>query len=782
MSRRRRKHRRGAQAAPVAPRRVAVRRQLIGTAIAAAGVAAAVMSWHPWDRAVAPATTEQEPAFVGSEACAACHAQETESWRASQHAQAMQAASERTVLGEFDGRAFTHGAATTTFYRRDDRFYVRTDGPAGKLADYEVKYTFGVAPLQQYLVELPGGRLQALTSAWDTREKRWFPLYPDEKLAAGDELHWTGRQHNWNFMCADCHSTEVRKAYDAGADTFATKWAEINVGCEACHGPGSNHLAWVARKDADPRKGLTVALDERRGLRWTIDPKTGNAERSRPRDSDREIEVCAQCHARRAQIAEGYHAGKPFLDHYRPAFITPPLYYADGQQRDEVYTWGSFLQSRMHRQGVTCSDCHDPHTQQLRAPGNAVCAQCHAPAKYDAATHHFHRPGTQAGECASCHMPTTTYMVVDARHDHSLRVPRPDQTVALGVPNACNTCHREADAKWAADAVRKWYGRDPVGFQAFAQTFRGAELGKPRAGAALAALAVDTSQPAIARASALARLAARPEPTAAQAALAGARDADPLVRLAAAELAGALPPGERVAAVAPLLTDRLRAVRVEAARALAGVPESQLTAERRAAWARAADEYVTVQRYNADRPEARTNLGTFQARRTRFDEAQAEFRAAIALDRRFVPAYVNAADAYREQGREDDAVRMLREGLAVAPESATLHHALGLAHARLKQSGPALQELGRATELEPDNARYAYVHAVALNSFGRAPEAIRTLERAVARWPTDRDVLYALATMQRDAGRRDAARKAAEALVAAHPDDREGRALVEGLK
>ena len=742
-----------------------------------------VLFWHPWETAppAAPAA-KAELKFVGSEACASCHKKETVAWGGSQHARAMQEATERTVLGDFADRTFEHAGVTSTFSRRDGKFFVRTDGPDGKLADYEVKYTFGVEPLQQYLIELPGGRLQALTVAWDTRAKRWFTLYPNERIGAGDELHWTGRQQNWNFMCADCHSTDVRKAYDAQASAFATKWTEVHVGCESCHGPGSKHVAWTAHKDADPLKGLTLALDERRGVAWTIDPKTGNAERSKPRDTDKEIEVCAQCHARRAQIAEGYHAGKPFLDHYRPALLTSPLYYADGQQRDEVYTWGSFLQSKMYRRGVTCSDCHDPHTQKLKALSNDVCNQCHALAKYDATSHHFHRPGTKAAECASCHMPAATYMVVDPRHDHSLRVPRPDLTVLLGVPNACGQCHRETDAKWAADAVRKWLGRDAGGFQTFAQTFRDAELGKPRSSEGLAAVASDISQSPIARASALARLEGRASPAVAAAARGGAGDANPLVRLAAATLADSLPAQERIAVAGPLLGDPLRAVRVAAAFALSGVPQDRLNVEERKAWPRAADDYIATQKYNADRPEGATNLGTFYARLGRFDEAQAEFAAAIALDKRFVPAYVNAADAYRQQGREEDALRMLKDGLAAAPDHAALHHALGLAYARQKDSAAALGALERAATLAPDNARYAYVYAVALNSFGKSPEAIRALERAAERWPADREILFALATMQRDAGRRDAARKAAEALVAAYPDDREARALAEQLR
>jgi predicted CXXCH cytochrome family protein len=722
------------------------------------------------------------PTFVGSKACANCHEGAPKAWSGSQHARAMQEATEATVLGDFADRRFDHLGGSTVFSRRDGKFFVRTDGPDGKPAEFEVKYTFGLEPLQQYLIELPGGRLQALTVAWDTTAKRWFSLYPKERIPARDELHWTGRQQNWNFMCADCHSTDLRKNYDAAAGKFATTWSEIHVGCEACHGPGSNHVAWAGKRTGDPRMGLTVALDERAGARWTIDPATGNATRSRPRESDREIEVCAQCHARRAQIAEGYQAGKPFLDHYIPALLTPPLYHADGQQRDEVYIWGSFLQSKMYRQGVSCSDCHEPHSQQLKAPGNALCAQCHAAEKYDTQKHHFHPAATAGAQCVNCHMPATTYMVVDPRRDHSLRVPRPDLSVSLGVPNACNGCHDKKDAQWAAAAVRQWYGHDAQGLQNFASTFRNAELGKPGAGASLAAIAADASQPPIARASALERMQTSPSTATAAAARAGARSTNPILRLAAVRLVPALPPDDRIAIAGPLLSDPLRAVRIEAASALVGAPEEQFSPEQRTALRRAADEYIAMQKYNADRPEARTNLGTFHARQQRFDDAQVEFQEALKLDPRYVPAYVNAADAYRQRGREEDAIRVLREGIAQAPSSAPLHHSLGLALARGQQRDAALPELAKAAQLAPDNARYTYVYAVALNSVGRAPDAIKTLQRAAERWPADRDILIALAAMERDAGHRDAARKAVQALVAADPNDREARALLDGLK
>ena len=776
--------------APVATEKRASVPRWLAIAAAAALVAAAGAIWllrpagppsAPPAVPVAPVTAE----FSGSASCQACHAKEYIAWTSSQHARAMQHATADTVRGDFNDAKFTFDRVTSSFFKRDGKFYVRTDGPDGKLADFEVKYTFGVEPLQQYLVELPGGRLQALAVTWDTRPKsaggqRWFRQYPNEKLDFRDELHWTQRSQNWNFMCADCHSSQVVKGYDVGTNTFKTSWKEISVGCESCHGPGSAHLVWAEKRPLEPSKGLTVQLDERGGVNWSIDPASGNATRSRERSSEREIEVCAQCHTRRAQIAEGYRAGAPFMDHYLPSLLVPGLYYVDGQQRDEVFIWGSWLQSRMHRQGVTCSDCHDPHSQKLRVEGNAVCGQCHAPGKYDAPSHHHHKEGSAGAQCADCHMPKTLYMVVDGRRDHSMRVPRPDQSVAFGVPNACNQCHTKQDAKWSAAAVRGWLGRNAAGFQTFAPTFHAAENNLPGAVASLASIANDVAAAPIARASAIERITLAGAADAATAQRA-AQDAQPLMRLAAVRLAEGLPTQEQPRVLAPLLVDPRRAVRIEAARALAGQQDA-LSVDQRAAWQKAADEYVAALHYTADRPESRVALGSFEARLGRHEQAQTAFAQALALDPSFVPAYLNAADALRLQSRDADAQRVLEQGLAHAQKSAPLHHALGLSLVRQGDSVKALRELELAARLAPDEARYTYVYAVALNSGGRPADAIGVLERTTARWPDNRDMLYALATMQRDAGQLDSARRTVARAVQAFPNDRDFNALSQQLR
>lgn len=765
-------------------------------ALGALGVAAFGLYLFFSDRESRPPTAPPSTAgravearYVGAQACAACHEKETAAWRGSQHDLAMQEANERTVLGDFNDARFTYADVTSAFFKRNGRFFANTDGPDGKLADFEIKYTFGVAPLQQYLIELPGGRLQALSIAWDARPRekggqRWFHLYPEERIAHGDELHWTGAQQNWNFMCADCHSTHLEKKYDAESRAYNTTWTEIDVACEACHGPGSRHVEWARPSESgsgpgkgDASLGLTVSFDEREAMGWTMNPGRGNARPKRARPLSAEIAVCAPCHSRRTPIARGFAAGKPFLDYYLPALLQWPLYHPDGQQREEVYTWGSFVQSKMYQQGVTCSDCHEPHGLKLRAQGNEVCAQCHLPAKYDAASHHFHEPGGPAGQCVACHMLATTYMVIDPRHDHSLRVPRPDFSVKYGVPNACSQCHADRPPQWAADQVMKWYGHPAQGFQHYILAADGAEETKR-----LRALLADHQQPAIARATAAATVTPEFDPAVVETAVKALADDSALVRHAALGRMDTLPHEQRPPLVAPLLDDPVRIVRMEAAQALAPVAASGLTPVQRVSFDRAADEYIAAQRLLAERPEHRTNLGSFYAQLGRFEEAEAEFRAALTLPPMHVPAWVNFADMRRMQGRDQDAEVILRDGLNAAPASAPLHHALGLTLARLQHFGDAVRELAEAARLAPEDPRYAYVYAVALNSTGQLRAALEVLAQALTRHPDNREMLLAAAKFSRDYGDQIAAIGYAERLGRAAPGDPTAAQLLHELR
>ncbi len=760
-------------------------------ALVASGSAALFSAGMP-----AAQTANQAATFVGSETCAGCHRSEAEAWRTSQHRHAMAHATDKTVLGDFSGTEFDYYGVKSRFFRRDGKFMVETDGPDGKPATYEIKYTFGLDPLQQYLVEFPDGRIQALSLAWDARPKdkggqRWFHLYPDEHIRHDDVLHWTKLNQNWNFMCAECHSTGVRKNYDAEKDRFATTWTEISVGCEACHGQGSRHVGWARERQRwfsfgridDPTMGLVERFSERRDAAWSLEPGKDTATRSGvPRKLRAEVETCGLCHARRAGFSEAWVPGQWLSDTHRIALLTRGLYTAGGQMQDEVYNYGSFRQSKMFAAGVTCSDCHDPHSAKLRLTGDAVCGQCHSLDKFTAPEHNRHQGAAKPVTCVSCHMPERTYMVVDPRHDHSFRVPRPDLSVRLGTPNACNDCHKDKSAEWAAAAVEQWYGPERKGFQKYAAAFHAARTGQPDAAAQLAAVAADPETPAIARATALSDLGFHVTRAGIGLAQKGVADPDPMVRVGALDMLENLPVQPRWQVASPLLSDPVRGVRIRAASLLADMPASQLSPADRGRLARASDEYIAAQRFNADRPEARSALGTFYARRGQTAEAETEYKAALRLSPQFAPAWVNLADLYRQTGRNDDSEKTLRAGVETLPDNAAIRHALGLTLVRLKRNDAALAELRRATELEPANARYAYVYAVGLHSAGRSNDAIAVLKNSLARHPGDRDILTALITFSRDAGDAAAALEYAQRLARMAPDDRNLAALIEQLK
>ena len=739
------------------------------------------------------ARAEEPPTFVGAQACAGCHTAEFDAWKGSHHALAMEPVNAATVLGDFAGAQFEHFGVTTCFFRDRDKFMARTDDLDGALHEYPIAYTFGVYPLQQYLIAMPGGRLQALGIAWDSRPKdqggqRWFHLYPDQKLPAGDRLHWTGRDQTWNYQCADCHSTALKKNYDLAADTYATSWTDVDVACEACHGPGSRHLARAnspksraTGADDSESMGLTNRLRLTDHGHWEMNPETGIARRTEKPVST-EIETCAACHSRRKVITKNLVPGEPYLDGHLPALLEAGLYHADGQIDGEVYEYGSFLQSRMNAAGVTCSNCHDPHSAKLRAEGNALCAQCHMPAKFDVAEHHHHQPGSAGAQCVNCHMPTKTYMVVDIRRDHSFRVPRPDLSVALGTPNTCTKCHTDRPAQWAAETVAGWY---PGGRQT--ASHYGTALHAGRVGAAdaeqqLDRLILDQSQPAIARASALPLLAPYVSAASEPAIKAAIADPDPLVRAAAPRALWGTRPPRTVDAVAPLLGDPVRAVRIEAARALAASDLLALSAEQQTAFVKATAELVAAEMVDADRPEAHLNLGLLDLRRRELPEAEGEYLTALRLHPNFVPALINLADLDRALRKDEDGAELLKKAMAIEPDNADVRYAFGLYMVRKHDYPGALDLLRRAHELMPDNARYAYVYAVALNSTGAHADAMALLEQAHQLHPSDRDVLMALVSIARDTGNVATALAHAQELIALYPADPQLRAVLLELE
>jgi Flp pilus assembly protein TadD len=793
-------------AAPVpdaaGPKTLSLRMTLAMVAAAAAAVLAVgvFLQFHAGEfgKTSAPSVPGAEATFVGSETCAGCHQAEAKLWRGSQHQLAMAHATDQSVLGNFSDATFDYFGVKSRFFRKDGKYLVETDGPDGKLAEFEIKYTFGLDPLQQYLIEFPDGRLQSLSIAWDTRPKdkggqRWFHLYPNEEIRHDDVLHWTKLNQNWNFMCAECHSTGVRKNYDAANDRFATTFAEISVGCEACHGQGSRHVNWARDKNSwwplgkidDPTMGLVERFSERRDATWIANAETGNVRRSSaPRPLRAEVETCGLCHARRGQFSEAWAPGQSLSDTHMVSPVNRGLYHADGQMLDveEAYNFGSFKQSKMFAEGVTCSDCHEPHSSRLRLEADDTCLQCHAPEKYADAKHHRHEAVTPALACASCHMPSRTYMVVDTRHDHSFRIPRPDISVKLGTPNACNDCHADKPFEWSAAAIERWHGPTRKGFQNYAAAFDSDWNDRPDAAKLLAAVVSDRNTPAVARAGALSELSSRITPAMLELARASLTDPDPMVRIGALDMIQDLPLDQRWPVASPLLSDPIRGVRIRAASILSDVPPARLSEADRGRFNHAADEFIAAQQFNADRPEARTTLGAFYARRGRNSEAETEYKASLRLSPQFAGASINLADLYRQTGREGDGEKVLRSAIDAVPNDVGLHHALGLSLVRLKRIDDALVELGRAAELDRHSARYAYIYGVALHSAGRQQEAIAQLKKSLAEHPENRDIIMAIVSFSREAGDAATALQYAEQAARMAPGDPAIRTMVEQLR
>jgi predicted CXXCH cytochrome family protein len=717
------------------------------------------------------------PAFVGVEVCAGCHADQAASWRNSHHALAMQPADATTVLGNFADTEFRYGEVTTRFTERDGAFYVTTDGADGALTEFPVRWTFGVLPLQQYLIETSGGRVQALSVAWDSRPaadggQRWFHLYPDETIDHLDPLHWTGTYQRWNTMCADCHSTNLIKGYDPVADRFATRFDEIDVGCESCHGPGSRHAADPAVPP--PALGVTARS-------WVFEAGRTIASRVPAGQAPAEREVCAQCHSRRSQLRDGHTAGEAFLDSYRPALLDAGLYHADGQIEDEVYEYGSFLQSRMAAAGVTCSDCHEPHGATLRAEGNGVCAQCHLASEYDAPLHHRHEQGSEASQCVSCHMREETYMVVDPRRDHSFRVPRPDLSTALGSPNACNDCHSDETGEWAAAQVVEWF---PGGRSTEAHYGEAIAAGRSWAADArirLLALLNDADQPEIVRATALQLLAARRTQADEQVLVASLEGDEPLLALAAIEALAGMPPERRAELLQRYLDDPRRALRIAAARSLL-TARAALSPRRQADLDRALDEFLAVQTFNSDRPEGLLSRAAVAVDRGDLAGGERIYREAIARHPDFVALYANLGDLYRVMGRGADAEAVLREGLAASTDSPAIELAFGFALVRDGRPAEALPHFERAAETGADDPYYGYVLAIAVNDSGDGVRALELLRRSHERFPGHPDTLFALVTLSRDRGDLDAGRLYADRLVELLPGDPAPIALKEALE
>lgn len=715
-------------------------------------------------------TTETDPAatFVTSEACAKCHKQEYKEWQDSHHAKAMAVATGETVLGDFNDTTFVKNGVQSRFYRKNGGFFVHTRGPKGEMAEFEISHTFGWFPLQQYLVPFPGGKMQCLPIAWDDKKKKWFHLYPDLTLDPEEWIYWTNQGQNWNSMCADCHSTELQKNYDPITDDYDTKWAEINVGCEACHGPGSKHLAWgelpeMARSQSDD--GLVVQTS---GI-----------------TNQQQVELCAPCHSRRSMLGDYRHEQQDLLGTENPRLLEEGLYYPDGQIRDEVYVYASFVQSKMYANDVRCSDCHNVHTIKLHQAGNKLCLQCHQASLYDTKEHHFHKQADEEGEpvktpegeilfkvgtgaeCIQCHMPGRIYMGNDYRPDHSIRIPRPDLSVELGTPNACNRCHVDKSNEWSTEYTRKWYGIKQK-FH-FGTTFSEARNGGSQALQNLLQIVDDNLTPVLVRATALSLLGRYQSDEVTKAFQQALQSNESIIRRTGLSYLPAYLYDQRLKMVAPLLQDPVKGVRIEAARALTIIPPDQLDHRWKKLFNEALEEFKQTALYSSDFAASRLNLGALYSYLGQTDTAEEHFKKATEIDRDFYTARTNLAVMYSRQGKNDLAEQQLRKALEINPDLVDVHYSLGLLLSEQKQYKEGVKHLEKAASGMVNNARAYYNLGQLLDFLHQEKDAETALLRTIDIEPHNMNYLQTMARFYMARQNFVQARAIAEQMISTNP-------------
>jgi len=706
--------------------------------------------------------------YVGSESCKSCHEIEYNDWTGSHHDKAMMVADQQSVLADFN-TTFTSQGVTSRFYAKDGKYFVNTEGADGIYDDFEILYTFGIEPLQQYIVEFPRGKFQCLRTAWDTEKNLWFDLYPDMKLVHDEWIHWTKGGLNWNTMCSDCHSTLVKKNYNPVKDSYNTTYSIINVSCEACHGPGKEH---VAIAETDEFKNDPDTLNRYLGTlymgKYTL-PK-------------QMVDDCARCHSLRTQYSEFYDHEGTYMDHYAPDLLRDGIYFADGQILGEVYVYASFIQSKMYAQNVKCNDCHNVHSLELKFQGNELCLQCHEPEKYNVKAHHFHEMKTEGAECISCHMPGRIYMGNDFRRDHSFRVPRPDLSARHGVPNTCNEsgCHDDQSAAWSAKAVKEWYGPNRVPHFSDALAF--GRTREPEAIPGLINLANDKLQPGIARSTALMYLGETVDPQAYQAIAAMLNDTDPLVRYTSARSLDQLPPQDKAQLLPKLLIDDVRSVRIAALGSLVGVPKNLMSNLEQANYDNVFQEYWTGLQLRSDFPGGQMEIAQYHEKTGNPSLAEQAYVRAIELDSYYNPARMNLASLYYGQGRYKEAEVLFKKVIELEPSFGQVYYSLGLLYAEQNKMLEAVDYLKEATEKIDYNDRVPYNYGLVLQQLGKRADAELAFKKGLMINPNSVSNLYALGYLYFEQNRLDEASPILQKLITLDPNNQQYQQLYNGVR
>jgi tetratricopeptide (TPR) repeat protein len=700
---------------------------------------------------VRPIVEDEATAFAGyagDAACKACHAPEFDKWATSHHGLA-----ERPLRPDLDKAAFeppksfTHGTQTTTAQMAGDTAQVTALGFNNEVKPFTIDRVIGHDPLRQFLVNGQNGRVHTLEATWDPHKNEWFNVYGNEDRKPGEWGHWTGRGMVWNTMCASCHSTRVRKNYDASTDTFHTTMAQQTVSCEACHGPMKEHATKLTAQGAKPytkQPSFTIPTTDEQRLK-----------------NQESMHACALCHARRTELTGDFKPGDNFWDHHSLAIVDhTDIFYPDGQIRDEDYEFSSFMSSRMHAAGVRCVDCHDPHSGKRILPGNSLCMRCHTQGGFPnapviiPAAHTFHLPESTGSQCVNCHMPQTTYMQRHPRHDHGFTIPDPLLTKQFNIPNACNKCHQDKDTDWSLAAAEKWYGdkmnrRTRQRAMLMAKGRRGDDDARD---GLIAWLQTDDTPYWKASASLLLDRWTGSEDVR-NALKTQLQHTHPIVRESAVRSLEAgieADPANVRSAIEPMLDDAVRNVRVAAAWALRDHLDLESTAGK---------ELLHMLNLNADQPSGQMQLGQFEFARNNLPKAIEHMRRAIAWDPNSPPFHHDLAMIESIAGDTKASIASLSEAIRLNPNEPEYRYKLGLAWNEAGDSSKSIAALREAVHIAPTFARAWYNLGLGLNQQGKIDEALQAFADGSQANPTDASIPYARATILARMGRIDEAKQ-----------------------
>lgn len=720
--------------------------------------------------------------FVGSQTCIECHKKEYDDWMGSDHQLAMDRPNPKSVVGDFNNTSHTFNGFTSKFYKKGDKYFVYTQGTEGKAEEYEIAYTFGVHPLQQYAIAFEKGRYQMLPIAWDTQSNSWYHMgekvYKDLEIKPDDWLYWTNNGQSWNGMCAECHTTNYHKGYDPKTHDYHTTYSEINVSCEACHGPGSKHNEWAAISE-DGRPEIS-------NYGFFVKQKNLNTEEM--------LDQCAYCHARRSGLADNEHTGNSYMDQFIPQLAKRPYFHVDGQILEEDYVFASFTQSKMHGKHVRCADCHDIHGLKLKKQGNGVCYQCHVEDKYASYSHHFHKGEAMEGlisnngvhedgngtQCVDCHMTGGKYMGVDFRRDHSIRIPRPDLTRTIGTPNACTGCHKDKEPVWAEKQIKEWYKHEPP--LHYGTVFYAAENYEPGADKQLVKLIQGDSTANMVKAIAISYL---PNYRTEQNAAVIEKEFTnpiPLIRYTAVRNYFHSNQAHYIKKIKPFLLDSIKSIRIEAAQQLSKIPNMQPGKDYAEAYNNALAEYVSYLDYSADFSGSRQNSGNLYQNLKQFDLSVENYKEAIRIDKFFIPAYINLAILYSQIKQIEKAESVLHSLINTGESGYEAYYYLGLVKSEQGKFDEAIKYLNKAAEINPETPRVFYNLGLLYQKTGKKAKAEKSLKQSLRISPDNLDYMYTLCYFYIQEKQFKKAESIAKEIIGKYPDQKIGHDLLKAAQ